>query len=356
MLDNYVSLNDWIAVITPSVILFPLYFLLANHFNIYDSPIGRSSHTKRTITGSGIVFTVSLFITSIFVEMHVHYFFWIGLVLLVTVSFVDDLIFLKISYRFIVQLIAMALIVSVIPISESNGSFSEKLPIWVGATIFGTFIINGFNFMDGINGLLGSCMMVVLLSLAYLNATLTDAEGHLIRFADPILIYSLIASLAVFLFFNFRFHAKTFMGDAGSVGIAFITTYLIYMLVSKTGNISYLLLISVLGIDSGLTVIYKLILKENIFIPHRDFLFKKLVHIGKYVHVKVALIYASIQAIINAIIIFLPFNKGVYAQISLVFIIISAQIALFICVRNRFTKTRIIDIRTKTKEEDNQST
>lgn len=346
------NINNLIAVIIPPIILFPVYYYFAVRLGIYDTPIGRSSHVRKTVTGSGIIFTLCLLVTSLFTNLNLSYYFYISLGFVVLVSFVDDLIFVKNSYRFIVQLIVMGVLVSLIPVSENNNAMIEKIPIWVGAIIFGVCIINGFNFMDGINGMLSSNSLVVLLSLAYLNSTLTDAEGHLIQFANPIIIYSLIASLIVFLFFNFRYHAKMFMGDAGSVGIAFIITYLIFMLISKTGNLSYILLFSVLGIDSGLTVIYKLILKENIFIPHRDFLFKKLVHIGKIVHIKVSLIYASIQAFINAIVIFLPNNKSVYAQISLVFILISAQIALFIIVRNRYTKTRISNVFIEKKTKD----
>lgn len=336
------NLNELFAVIIPPIILFLLYIVLAKKFGIYDNPIGRSSHFQKTITGSGIVFSISLAITALLTNIQINNTFWIGLTLLVIVSFIDDLIFIKNSYRFIVQIIVIGLLVSTIPVSDTYNSFAEKLPIWIGATIFGVCIINGFNFMDGINGMLASNTLVILISLTYLNSTLTDAEGHLIQFANPLFIYSLLASVAIFLFFNLRYHAKMFMGDAGSVGIAFLVIYLVFMLISKTGNITYILLFSVLGIDSGLTVIYKLILKENIFVPHRDFLFKKLVHIGKFKHIQVSLSYAMIQALINIIIILFPWGKSIYTQISIVFILIAAQITTYIIVRNRFTKTRIV--------------
>ena len=332
-----------LLIILIPLVLFPIYLLVAKRFGIKDNPGGRSSHTQRTITGSGIVFTISLLLVNLFLGTSLPISFMLGLSAIVLISFVDDIVFIKHSYRFVFQLLSVVLLVSTIPMSEAN-TFSDKFPIWIAGVIFGVCVLNGFNFMDGINGLLASTSFIILLSLAYLNENLIDANGKVIQFVNPYVIYSLIASTIIFLFLNLRGKALSFMGDAGSIGIAFTTFYLVFLLVSQTGNTIYFLLFSVLGIDSGLTVVYKLILKENIFIPHRDFLFKKLVHIGKFGHVRIAIIYALIQGVINSAIIFIPFNKGVYTQISIIFIMISVQIAAFIFVRNRYTKSRIIRI------------
>jgi len=334
--------NLLLIILTP-LVLFPIYLLVAKRFGIKDNPGGRSSHTQRTITGAGIIFSIGLLITNFVLGTGLPINFLIGLSAIVLISFIDDIVFIKHSYRFVFQLISIALLISTIPMSVEN-TLWDKLPIWIAGVIFGVCVLNGFNFMDGINGLLATTSFIILLSLAYLNENLIDANGKVIQFVNPYVIYSMIASTAVFLFLNLRSKALSFMGDAGSIGIAFITFYLVFLLVSQTGNTIYFLLFSVLGIDSGLTVVYKLILKENIFIPHRDFLFKKLVHIGKFGHVRIALIYALIQGIVNSAIIFIPFNKGVYTQISIIFIMISAQIAAFIIVRNRYTKSRIIRI------------
>jgi hypothetical protein len=115
-----------------------------------------------------------------------------------------------------------------------------------------------------------------------------------------------------------------------------------YCAIITTGNYSYLLLFSVVGIDAGITVIYKLILKENIFVPHRDFLFKKLAHIGKYPHKYISLTYAAIQALVCVIVLSLPLKGKLPAQLATVFITVVLLVATYIIVRNRFTKQRIV--------------
>lgn len=336
-------------------ILFPLYFHFARKLNISDSPGGRSSHTVGTLTGAGIVFILSIVLHLFFVDQTWFEFdtilpFLLGLLLIGLVSFWDDISPLKHSFRFVVQLIAVSLLVYTIPMSEFNG-LAQKIPIWIAAVVFGVCVLNGFNFMDGINGLLGLNAFVILCSLAYLNNTLLTENGQPIVFANPVLLHATIGALLVFLFFNLRTKAHTFMGDVGSISLAFIILYLMYSLISQTGNISYLLLFSVLGVDSGLTVVYKLILKENIFVPHRDFLFKKLVHIGRFGHLRISVIYAFIQLFINAVIIFTPFGKSVYTQISILFIVLAAQVTAFIIVRNKFTKKRIIRLVSASKKQ-----
>jgi UDP-GlcNAc:undecaprenyl-phosphate GlcNAc-1-phosphate transferase len=329
-------------ILLPAV-LFPIYFQFARKWNVSDAPGGRSSHTVGTLTGAGIVFLLSIVLHLFFTEMDFSPFFIIGLLLVGLISFWDDISPLKHSVRFLVQLIAVAMLVYAIPMSEFNG-FYQKAPIWIAAIVFGVFVLNGFNFMDGINGLLGLNAFVILCSLAYLNNTLKTDNGQVLVFADPLLIHATIGALLVFLFFNLRSRAVTFMGDVGSISLAFIILYLMYSLISKTGNISYLLLFSVIGVDSGLTVVYKLILKENIFVPHRDFLFKKLVHIGRFGHLRISVVYALIQLLVNLAIIVIPFGKSVYTQISILFIVLSVEVIAFIAVRNKFTKRRIIKI------------
>jgi hypothetical protein len=80
-------------------------------------------------------------------------------------------------------------------------------------------------------------------------------------------------------------------------------------------------------------------------VPHRDFLFKKLVHVGKEKHIKIAAIYAGVQAIISTIIILLPLQRKLSAQLSILFIGAVVLCATYISVRNKYTKQRIIRIK-----------
>jgi UDP-GlcNAc:undecaprenyl-phosphate GlcNAc-1-phosphate transferase len=206
--------------------------------------------------------------------------------------------------------------------------------------------LNAFNFMDGINGMLGLNSLVILLSFLWLNYHSVDMEGNKITFIDKNeFLYTLIIGVSIFLVLNLRRKAIVFAGDTGSIALAFIIFYLMLNLIFKTGNYAYLLLFAVIGIDAGLTVIFKLLLRENIFVPHRDFLFKKLVHVGKQKHVKISIIYASVQALVSAIVISLPLRGRLSAQLSILFIFTVTLCAIYIFIRNKYTKQRVIRLR-----------
>ncbi|MEO9210565.1 MAG: hypothetical protein ABI208_05670 [Ginsengibacter sp.] len=335
--------NYYYCLIAPiGMILFAfLYLRAAKYFKIYDHPVGRSSHKNQTKTGFGLFVLFGLMIYCIFFEITLNCFI-IGLIMMCTISFIDDIVFVKHLIRLIFQIFALILLAIELPYDYIS---AEKLPVIIACVIFGIGVLNAFNFMDGINGMLGLNSLVILLSFWWLNAHSVNLEGNKIEFVDPYFIYTMVVGISTFLALNCRTSAKVFAGDVGSIGIAFVIFYLMMNLIFKTGNYAYLLLFAVIGMDAGLTVIYKLILKENIFVPHRDFLFKKLVHVGKEKHLKISLIYAGVQAAISIIIIALPLQRKLSSQLSILFIAVVLLGALYISVRNKYTKQRIIRIR-----------
>ena len=104
---------------------------------------------------------------------------------------------------------------------------------------------------------------------------------------------------SVFCFFNFRKRAKCFAGDVGSVSIAFILLFLIGKLIIQTGDFSWIVLLSVYGVDSVLTIIHRLMLHENIGLPHRKHLYQLMANELKIGHVKVSSFYALLQLVIS---------------------------------------------------------
>jgi len=145
--------------------------------------------------------------------------------------------------------------------------------------------------MDGINGITGAYSLSVLLPLYVLNSSYGFVDASFI-------IYSIIG-VVVFLIFNFRQKAKCFAGDVGSVSMAFIVLFLLTQLIIFTGDYKYILLLAVYGVDSVLTIIHRLFLKENIFSAHRRHLYQYLSNEIKLPHLVVSAIYATIQAIIG---------------------------------------------------------
>jgi len=139
---------------------------------------------------------------------------------------------------------------------------------FVIALVICTGILNAYNFMDGINGITGGYSLVVIGALCYINSVQ-------LNFVDSGFIYTLIIALLVFNFFNFRKKARCFAGDIGAMSAAFIIVFLLGLLIFKTGDFSYIVLLAVYGVDTVLTIIHRLMmLHENIFEAHRKHLYQ----------------------------------------------------------------------------------
>ena len=260
------------------------YFKLADKCNIIDKPNERSSHTKVTLRGGGIIFYFGAL--AYFLTNHWEYpWFMVTLTLITFISFVDDIRSTSQGLRLVFHFSAMALMF------YQWGLFSLSWWWIIVALIICTGIINAYNFMDGINGITGGYSLVVLVALAYINAEVTS-------FIEPALINTVLCSVLVFCFFNFRKKAKCFAGDVGSVSIAFILLFLIGKLILTTGDFSWIILLSVYGVDSVLTIIHRLMLHENIGLPHRKHMYQLMANELKIPHVVVALIYMVAQAVI----------------------------------------------------------
>lgn len=262
------------------------YFRVADKCNIIDKPNQRSSHTRITLRGGGIIFyfgALAFFLTSEWA----YPWFMIALTLITVISFVDDIRSTSQRLRLVFHFTAMALMF------YQWGLFS--LPWWtiVVALIICTGIINAYNFMDGINGITGGYSLVILVSLAYVNA-------EVISFTEQDFIYTMICSVLVFDFFNFRKRARCFAGDVGSVSIAFVVLFLIGSLILQTKDFSWLVLLVVYGVDSVLTIVHRLLLHENISMPHRKHLYQIMANELKIPHAVVSLIYMVVQAVVVA--------------------------------------------------------
>ena len=259
------------------------YFRVADKFNIIDKPNERSSHSRITLRGGGIIFYFGAL--AYFLSNHWEYpWFMLALTLITFISFVDDIRSTSQGLRLVFHFTAMALMF------YQWGLFSLSWWWIIIALIICTGIINAYNFMDGINGITGGYSLVILGALAYINSEITT-------FVEPALINTVLCSVLVFCFFNFRKKAKCFAGDVGSVSIAFILLFLIGKLILTTGDFSWIILLSVYGVDSVLTIIHRLMLHENIGLPHRKHMYQLMANELKIPHVGVSLIYMAAQAL-----------------------------------------------------------
>jgi UDP-N-acetylmuramyl pentapeptide phosphotransferase/UDP-N-acetylglucosamine-1-phosphate transferase len=286
------------------ILLFALllfYFKIADKYNIIDKPNHRSAHTEITLRGGGIIFPIAflLFLGSQIIQQKSitnpqnYFIFCIGLLAICIISFIDDILDLSSKIRLVFHFISVSLLLCFI-------NAFQLLPIWSIPILFIVIIgiLNAYNFMDGINGMTGLYSLVTLGSLLYINQ-------NFIAFTDNnFIIYPIIASL-VFLFFNFRKKAKCFMGDIGSMGVAFWIIALLALLILRAKDIKYVLFLSVYGTEVVLTILERLKLKENIFEAHRRHLYQLFSNEKKVSHLVVSAIYAFLQLLINVIVILL---------------------------------------------------
>ena len=144
------------------------YFKIADKCNIIDKPNERSSHTKVTLRGGGIIFyfgTLAYFLASGFE----YSWFVLALTLVTFISFADDIKPTKQITRLLFHFSAMALMF------YQWGLFSLSWWWILIALIVCTGIINAYNFMDGINGitrwlLLWKRISFILLSVPFLSS------------------------------------------------------------------------------------------------------------------------------------------------------------------------------------------
>lgn len=262
------------------------YFRIADKYNIIDKPNERSSHTRITLRGGGIIFYLGALVY--FLTSQFEYpWFMLALTLVTVIRFVDDIRSISQGLRLVFHFTAMGLM------------FYQwelfTLPWWtvVVALIACTGIINAYNFMDGINGITGGYSLVVLGALAFIN-------HWVVSFVEPGLIYTMLCAVLVFNFFNFRKRAKCFAGDVGAVSIAFIILFLIGKLIIDTEDFSWIVLLAVYGADSVLTIVHRLMLHENIGLPHRKHLYQIMANELKIPHVAVSLTYMVVQGVVVA--------------------------------------------------------
>lgn len=282
------------------------YFRIADRYNIVDKPNERSSHSSLTIRGGGVIFPIAAIFSFLFFPPESHKLlpalcFLFGLIAISFVSFWDDVSNLPNRVRILVHLISVTLLM------YSLSAF-DVLP-WYGI-LFGFIVvigtINAYNFMDGINGITGLYSLVALASVYYYRHQILGGSSDLAPYMeDGLLLCSIIACL-VFLFFNFRKKAKCFAGDVGSVSIGFVVLYFVLALVFAESKFVFFL--AVYGVDTVLTILHRLYLRQNIFQAHRLHFYQILANERKVPHRQVAILYAALQLLVNIFLIHTHFD------------------------------------------------
>ena len=301
------------------------YFFIARRLGIVDRPNERSSHHRLTLRGGGIIFFLSLVVYAVFHWSSLDGEMWrllASATLLAVVCFADDVRGLPSWLRMLVQ-IATVLI--------SFYAFVAGVETWKILVVVIVFvgILNVYNFMDGLNGMLALYSIVVVGTLAAAN----QFEFH---FVDDAFIYTVLLGLVVFAFFNCRKRARCFSGDVGSVVMGLIIIYLLVLYVKGQlyggTAVSVLTFIIVFLADGLLTITKRFLTGKNIFEPHREHLYETIANELHVPHLRVSIFYAVLQLLIN-IGYFLVSDRNMYALLCV--LVLTMGYGLFFFFFNR---------------------
>lgn len=290
-----------------------LYFKLAVRFKIIDKPNSRSSHLRFTIRGGGVLFPIA-FLLQFLISGFDFPWFISGLILISMVSFYDDIRPLSSCIRLLVHLTAVTFL-----FFQADLMYQSLWIIGIAyILVIGT--INAYNFMDGINGITAAYSLITIMTLIVIN----EINAPFVL-SDWLIVTAM--ALLVFSFFNFRKSAKCFAGDVGSVSMAFIIIFFLLLLILKSGDLKYIALLLLYGLDTVSTIFFRLIRRENIFEAHRSHFYQFLVNVKQWPHLIVSTLYLFVQLVVNIMIVYSDWNLIAF----IVFVILSG--ILFLSIR-----------------------
>ena len=301
-----------------------VYFKIADHFNIIDKPNERSSHTKVVLRGGGIIFTIALWIWYFWMMaqgewtlVSEHWPLMAAVTLAAGISFVDDIHSLPDSLRLVVQFAAMTMILWPVTMG-TEFSVWIRIAILVAALIVAVGGTNIFNFMDGINGITGGYALAMVIPLYLLN----QKYG----FMEESLLVVMGLSLLVFSYFNYRTKARCFAGDVGSIGMALFLCFCVSRLMYVTGDVTWIVLYLLYGVDGVLTICHRIMLHENLGQAHRKHVFQLMANELKMKHVVVSTVYMVLQLVVSLVAIYLV--PDTIAAHWIYFIVVAAAFAI----------------------------
>lgn len=194
---------------------------------LYDKPDERKNHQERISALGGIGIFGGMIFSFLFFSAGIPYqelnSILCALIVLFVTGVKDDL-YPMVPYKKLLGQFLAALIISVhggVRIKSFYGIFGIfEIPYFssIFLTIFVfLFLINAFNFIDGINGLSAGVGIIVSLTYSWWFWVMNE---------PLFLILSLCISGALLAFSIYNFKGKIFMGDSGSLVIGFLVTVL----------------------------------------------------------------------------------------------------------------------------------
>jgi UDP-GlcNAc:undecaprenyl-phosphate GlcNAc-1-phosphate transferase len=216
---------------------------LAPRLGLVDTPDHRKQHAGDIPLVGGVAIMTTLIACAFFWQdsasqiigatSHTVWVFLLAASIITVLGVIDDLRRVSVFTRCVVEVIVALIVIEGLDLVPRNlgdliGTGNIRLGDWAAypftvIAIFG--IINAYNMLDGIDGLLSIMVLITIVGF------------HLFTGLEPGLVsLTLLASLAAFLVSNLRlspYIPKTFLGDAGSKLLGFIVVALILAVTSR---------------------------------------------------------------------------------------------------------------------------
>ncbi len=248
-----------------STLLVGVYYKVATHIGLVDTPTSRSSHRQATVSGAGIVLAGIFFAVIALLQSvdkiggNTALLFAMASSVAI-VGWLDDRYQLSISLRFSVYTLFAILSVVLIGVKPPLAA--------IAAMLFVLAHINMFNFMDGIDGLAISQTIFCCGSAAWLLPP--NAASELVPLSLGLAAIALGA-----LVWNWS-PAKVFLGDAGSIllGLSLAVLAVYSAAEGSLKFVTWLILFAVFICDSASTLMARALAGEKVYKAHRTHVYQ----------------------------------------------------------------------------------
>ncbi|MEG0794866.1 MAG: MraY family glycosyltransferase [Bacilli bacterium] len=328
-----------------SLVLVPISKRIAHHIGAIDIPNERKIHTKPTPRLGGLaIFLSFLFGYVLYGELNTQMLsILIGSFLLILVGIFDDIKPVKARYKFIVQIIAAAVVIIYGQIYFTEVTllgFKMYFNPVVGSILSIIFIVaitNAINLIDGLDGLASGISSIYFLTIAVIAIILNRIGG-----LDIILSLIMLGSTLGFLVYNFP-PAKVFMGDSGSLFLGFIISIIAllgFKVATFTSLVVPLVILAIPICDTVLAIFRRLLKHQNIGEADKEHFHHQLLKL-KYSPTSSILIIYAIDILFALISIFYVLGDNQVA--------IALYVALMILLLFIVLKTDILFVHKKKK-------
>lgn len=314
-------LFGFLFAVSLGMVIIPRILVISHKKRLYDVPDARKVHTMPVPRLGGLSF-FPVILMSMFLVIGFRLYFWdvnvsglsfnmlyeylflfVGMTLLYLVGVCDDLVGVGYRYKFAVQITAAFLLVLSGNWFDSFGGLFGiySVPVWVGVpfTVFiVVYITNAINLIDGIDGLASGlcCIALSVLSVIFF------LRG---QYVYALLAICTLGILMPFWCYNVFGNAnrghKLFMGDAGSLTLGYVISFLIIHMsvtneVSPTLSNPYMVIafstVLVPLLDVIRVVLHRLREHKNPFLPDKNHFHHKLLRTGMRVRMVMVCIIA----------------------------------------------------------------